>query len=179
MLSVFVAVAGWLLPAQAVTSLGFASSFAVLGGSTVTSTGPTVLNGDLGVFPGLTITGFSPGIVNGVTYAGGAVAQSAQNDVLIAYLALLGEASVQDLTGQNLGGLTLAPGVRNFTSSAQLTGILTLDGLGNPNSRFDFQIGSTLTTASCTRAYQISPSIMLLPPAAASRLSGLPARGLP
>jgi outer membrane autotransporter protein len=52
------------------------------------------------------------------------------------------------MTGIGLGGLTLTPGVYAFDTSAQLTGPLTLDGLGNPNAMFIFNIGSTLTTAS-------------------------------
>ncbi len=51
------------------------------------------------------------------------------------------------MTGQDLGGLTLTSGVRNFTSSAGLTGTLTLDAGGDPTARFDFQIGSTFITA--------------------------------
>lgn len=54
------------------------------------------------------------------------------------------------LTGQNLGGLTLTPGVYCFSSSAQLTGNLTLNAQGNQNAEFIFQIGSTLTTASAS-----------------------------
>ena len=50
------------------------------------------------------------------------------------------------MTGQDLGGLTLTPGVYHFDSSASLSGILTLDAQGNPNARFDFQIGTTLIT---------------------------------
>jgi uncharacterized protein YhjY with autotransporter beta-barrel domain len=53
-----------------------------------------------------------------------------------------------DLTGQNLGGLFLPPAVYSFATSAQLTGVLTLNGLGNTASQWVFQIGSTLTTAS-------------------------------
>ncbi|MEI7732388.1 MAG: ice-binding family protein [Verrucomicrobiota bacterium] len=147
-LSAFVALAGFLPSSQGAVILSSADGFAVLGGSTVTSTGNTVLNGDLGVAPGLAITGFGPGVVNGTIYAGGAVAAQAQADAFTAYSLLAGEAPVQHLTGQDLGGLTLGPGVRDFTTSAQLTGILTLDAQGDPNARFDFQIGSTLTTAS-------------------------------
>jgi type VI secretion system secreted protein VgrG len=128
--------------------LGSANSFAVLAGSTVTNTGLTVLSGNLGVDPGTAITGFPPGIVTmGSMYADDAVALQAQADVLTAYNSLAGEAFTDDLTGQNLGGMTLTPGVYHFDSSAFLTGNLTLDALGNPNARFDFQIGSTLITA--------------------------------
>ncbi len=130
--------------------LGAAAFFRVLGGSTVTNTGPTVIDRDLGVFPGSAITGFPPGIVvpPGTVYAGGAVAQQAQSDVTIAYNALAGQACDSNLTGQDLGGLTLTPGVYCFNSSAQLTGELALDLQGDPDAVFVFQIGSTLTTAS-------------------------------
>jgi hypothetical protein len=80
-----------------------------LAGSTVTSTGPSVINGDLGVWPGLAVTGFPPGIVNGTIHQGDAVAQQAQADVTTAYNSLALEPCNFNLTGQDLGGLTLAP----------------------------------------------------------------------
>ena len=130
--------------------LGTAGSFAVLGGSTVTNTGPSVINGSLGVSPGSAVIGFPPGSVvpPGTIHAADAVAQQAQNDVTTAYDALAGQACDTNLTGQDLGGQTLTPGAYCFDSSAQLTGALTLDAQGNPNSVFVFQIGSALTTAS-------------------------------
>jgi type VI secretion system secreted protein VgrG len=143
--SVLVALAG-LIPASRAGISQY--SFAVLAGTTVTSIGDTVLNGNLGVYPGPTITGFGPGIVNGTSYAGGLVAEQAESDALAAYTALLGETPSQNLTGQDLGGLTLAPGVYNFTTAALLTGALTLDAQGDPNAQFVFQIASSLTTAS-------------------------------
>jgi type VI secretion system secreted protein VgrG len=130
------------------TVLGTAQAFAVLGGSTVTNTGSTVVEGDLGVNPGLAVTGFPPGLVTGTIHAGDAVALQAQTDTTIAYVALAGEAPTADLTGQDLGGKLLTAGVYKFSSSAQLTGALTLDAQGDPNAVFVFQIGSTLTTAS-------------------------------
>lgn len=128
--------------------LGTTESFAVLGGSTVTNTGPTILIGDLGLWPGLSIIGFPPGIVNGVTHAGDATAQLAQSDLVAAYDDLAGQACDTDLTAQDLGGLTLVPGVYCYSTSAQLTGTVTLDAQGDPDAVFVFQIGSTLTTAS-------------------------------
>ena len=129
--------------------LGSAQSFAVLAGSAVTNTGPSIISGNLGVWPGSAITGFPPGLVTGGTiHTTDAVAMQAQSDVTTAYNVLAGMTPTQDLTGQDLGGLTLTPGVYSYTTSAQLTGTLTLNTLGNPNSLFVFQIASTLTTAS-------------------------------
>ena len=128
--------------------LGSAGSFAVLGNTTVTSTGNTILNGNLGVSPGTAITGFPPGIVNGTTDTADLTAQQAQTDATTAYVTFSGETFTESLTGQDLGGLTLYAGIYNFSSSAQLTGILTLDAQGDPNAMFVIQIGSTLTTAS-------------------------------
>src|ERR1700682_6160668 len=130
--------------------LGTAGSFGVLAGTTVTNTiTPTKITGNVGVSPGSAVTGFPPGIVVGGTiHAGDAVALQAQSDNTIAYLSLAGRPVAQDLTGQDLGGKTLIAGVYGYTSSAQLTGTLTLDGQGNPNSVFIIKVGSQLTTAS-------------------------------
>jgi hypothetical protein len=133
----------------AAPTLGTVASFAVLGGSTVTNTGATTVNGDLGVSPGLAITGFPPGLVTGgTTHAGDAVALQAQTDVANAYDTLAAEACTVDLTGKDLGGLTLTPGVYCFSSSAQLTGALVLDAAGKADAVFIFKMASTLTTAS-------------------------------
>jgi hypothetical protein len=144
--------------------LGTVATFAVLGGSTVTNTGPTVLTGtaalpgNLGVSPGTAITGFfavdgGPGILTGPgasIHQNDAVAIQAQINMINAYNNLAARPTSINLTGQNLGGLTLVPGTYNFSSAAQLTGGLTLNGLNNPNSVFIFNIGSTLTTASAS-----------------------------
>ena len=139
------------LRADQLNVLGTANSFAVLGASTVTNTGPTVLNGNLGLYPGTSITGFPPGIVNGTIYNDNGVAMTAQADALTGYNDLKGLTSTDDLTGQNLGGLTLTPGVYSYDSAALLSGatpVLTLNFNGLSNQSIVIQIGSALTTAS-------------------------------
>jgi type VI secretion system secreted protein VgrG len=144
------------LQAKAAITLGTAGDFAVLAGTTVTNTGPSVIDGgDVGVSPGSAITGFfsvdgGPGTITPpyTTHAADAVSLQAQSDLTTAYNTAAGLPVTQDLTGQDLGGLTLLPGVYFFSSSAQLTGTLTLNANGNPAAEFVFQIGSTLTTAS-------------------------------
>lgn len=135
--------------AQTAPPLGQAGAFAVLGGSTVTNTGSSIVSGEVGVSPGSAITGFPPGVVvGGSLHFSDAQSLQAQADVVTAYNVLASQALTSDLTGQDLGGLTLSEGVYKFSSSAQLTGTLTLDAQGDPNAVFIFQIGSTLTTAS-------------------------------
>ncbi|HYI07576.1 MAG TPA: ice-binding family protein [Thermoanaerobaculia bacterium] len=137
-------------PAFAQVSLNTAEDFGVLGGSAVTNTGATLLTGDVGVSPGSSITGFPPGIVIGTIHSADAAAAQAQTDLTAAYNMAAGLAcpGANNLTGQNLGGMTLTPGVYCFDTSAGLTGTLTLDFNGDPNAFFLIRTGSTLTTAS-------------------------------
>ncbi|MGA2760549.1 MAG: ice-binding family protein, partial [Candidatus Cybelea sp.] len=127
--------------------LASAASFAVLGGSTVTSTGLTALYGNLGVSPGTSITGFGPGVVkNGAIYAGGSVAAQAQADLTTAYNYVV---ALQNPTAlpADIGGTTITPGLYDAPSSLGITGTVTLDGQNHKTSVFIFQIPSTLTTA--------------------------------
>ena len=138
----------WPASAQTAPSLGSAQSFAVLASSTVTNTGTTVITGDLGVSPGTSVTGFPPGtVLSGSIHSNDAATIAAQASNTAAYNALSQPCS-QDFSGQDLGGKILTPGVYCFSSSAQLTGVLTLNAQGNANAVFIFRIGSALTTAS-------------------------------
>jgi type VI secretion system secreted protein VgrG len=124
--------------------LGSADDFAVLGGSTVTNTGLSLITGDLGVSPGTAVTGISSGVI----HSSDAVALQAQVDMMKAYNGLSVMSVTSNLTGQDLGGLTLTSGVYHFDTTAQLTGALTLDAQGQNDAYWVFQIGTALTTAS-------------------------------
>ena len=139
--------------AQTAPPLGAAATFAVLGGSTVTNTGPSIVVGNVGVAPGSAITGFPPGTVTGGTIqtpsTGGTESPAAHSDATTAYNDLKAEPCNTNLTGDDLGALApLAPGVYCFNSSAGLTGTLHLTAAGNTNPVWVFQMGTTLTTAS-------------------------------
>jgi hypothetical protein len=145
------------IPAAAQPSLGTAAAFGVLGGSAVTNTGPTTINGAVGVSPGSSVTGFPPGSTTAPPlHLNDATAIQAQNDLTTAYNAVASTPCTTTLTGIDLGGLTLTAGVYCFASSAQLTGTLTLDAQGNPNAVFLFKIGSTLTTASASHVLVVN-----------------------
>lgn len=139
--------------------LGTAKDFAVLGSSTVTNTGPSAVTGDLGINPGSAVTGFPPGTVSGTIYGPGGASLQAWNDASAAYAGLSNMSFTNNLTGQNLGALTLTMGVYRFDTSAQLTGILTLDAQGLDNAFWVFQTGSTLTTASLSSVTLINPGL--------------------
>jgi len=140
--------------AQAPVGLGTAAPFSVLGGQTVTNTGNSVINGNLGLYPGTAITGFPPGVLNGVKHATDAVALQAQDDLTTAYNSAAGRTPVT--VDPLLGGQTLVAGIYQAPSSQSLTGTLTLNGQNNTNSVFIFQAGSTLITASSSTVQLIN-----------------------
>src|ERR1051325_11133871 len=131
--------------AQAPVPLGSATTFGVLAGSTVTSTGDTTVNGDLGVSPGTAVTGSMR--VTGLIHAGDPAAAQAQGDLTTAYNDAAGRTVGAITVAGNLGGLTLAPGLYKSTSSLEISsGDLTLDAQGDPNAVWIFQMASTFIT---------------------------------
>jgi hypothetical protein len=139
-------------------------TFGVLAGSTVTSSGSTVVTGNLGVSPGTAITGITgiapggPGTVTGTINSANAFALQAQNELTAAYNAAAIAASTATKAG-DLGGQTLFAGVYTSSSTLGITGTVTLDAQNNPNAQFIFQIGSGLTTATGSNVSLINGAV--------------------
>ncbi len=135
----------------ATVPLGTTAEYAVLAGSAVTNTGPSVLEGSLGVSPGTSVTGFPPGLVvaPGTTHVNDGPAAQAQSDLTAAYVNAAGR-PIDATTTADLANLTLQGGVYAGPAKGalSLSGPLTLDGAGNASSVFIFQTDSSLTTAS-------------------------------
>lgn len=127
--------------------LGSANTYGILAGSTVTCAGaPGTINADVGVSPGSTTTGFPPCTITGSTHLADAVAGTQQGRLTGAYNYLAGRPCGTLVTPADLGGRTLAPGVYCAATSMGVTGTVTLDGQGDADATFIFQIGSTLVT---------------------------------
>ncbi|MFH0920224.1 MAG: ice-binding family protein [Fibrobacterota bacterium] len=130
---------------QAPVDLGSASDFAVLAGASVTSSNTTSIIGDLGVSPGVTVSGTPT--VDGTVYAGGSIADQAQLDLTSAYDDAAGRTVGAVTVAGNIGGDTLTPGLYTSSTSLEISsGHLTLDAEGDSDAVFIFQMGSTLTT---------------------------------
>lgn len=128
-------------------TLGTAGSFVVLSGETITNTGFTVINGNVGLYPGSGITGFPPGIVNGVVHGTDAVAAQAKKDLNDAYADAAGKSGAPIPLSGDLGGMTLTPGLYVSATSIELTsGDLMLDALGDEDAIWVFQIGTTFVS---------------------------------
>jgi len=138
-------------------NLGTADKFALLGASGITNVSKqTYIIGDVGSSPTCTISGLTRSQVKGHLYLKcSSVTAQAQKDLTVAYNQAAGAACNSDLTGKDLGGMRLGPGVYCFSSSAGLTGTLTLDAQGNPDSQWVFQIGSSLTTATNSKVAMV------------------------
>jgi hypothetical protein len=131
--------------------LGSAGAFAVLGYSTVTNIGPSVIAGDIGLSPGTAVVGFPPGIHSaGAIYAADAVALQARNAASNAFTTASGQTGPTTV-GVELGNTTLSPGLYESGGVLQVNGTLTLDGGGDPAAMFVFRSASTLITGSASR----------------------------
>ena len=129
--------------------LGTAATYSILAGTpSITNTGATTIDRDVGIHPAASITGFPPGIIAGAVHAGDAVALQAKSDLVLAYNDAAGRTGAV-VAGGTLGGQTLVGGVYNAGGvTLDLTGTLTLNGQNDPNSVWIFQATSDLVTAS-------------------------------
>lgn len=152
---------GQVVDAGFVTSvLGSADRFAIFSGAVVENAAGTVttITGDLGTYPSSAAIGLTPAVVVGTEHLGDGVAAAAAADIQIAYDRLLPGTLPcgTDLTGADLGGETLVPGVYCFATTVGLTGTLTLDAQNKPDAVWVFQVGTSLTTASGSRVVVIN-----------------------
>lgn len=133
--------------------LGGAADFAVLAGSSITSTGSTAITGDMGLSPGSSVGGFPPGVLTGTLQVNNNLSTQAKLDLTAAYNDAAGRTSTDIVTlSGNIGGLTLTPGLYKSTSSlAVSSGDLTFDAKGNAGAIFIIQIASTLTATSARK----------------------------
>lgn len=132
--------------------LGAASGFQVLAQATITNTGLTMINGDIGLTPGVSITGFPPGIVNGTIQINTPATVAALAALMTAYADAAGRPG-PTIVAENLAGQVLSPGL--YTSAATsfeiTSGNLTLDAQGDENAVWIFQMpASTLTLTAPT-----------------------------
>jgi hypothetical protein len=136
------------MAATAAVNLNSATSFAVLGATTVTNTGSTVITGDVGLDPGSSITGFPPGSFSGTEHISDALSIAAQTAANAASVDASTRTPATPGTYADLTGDTLTDGIYNASSTMALNGVLTLNGQNDPNSVWIFQAGSTLITGS-------------------------------
>jgi hypothetical protein len=132
--------------AGASSFIGAAVPFGILGSTAVNNTGNTGITGDVGSWPGV-VAGFPPGTASGTVHSGDATAQAAIRDATVGWAALSAITPTQNLSGQDLGGKTLPPGVYRFDGDATLTGTLTLDFQHDPNITFVIQVSGNLAVA--------------------------------
>jgi hypothetical protein len=130
--------------------LAGAVNFTILAGSAVTNTGPTTVNGDIGLSPGSSVGGFPPGILVGTQHINDVTVNQAKIDLTTAYNDAMGRVCTDIVTlSGNIGGLTLTPGLYKSTSSMAISsGDVTFDAKGNANAVFIIQIASSFTTTS-------------------------------
>lgn len=127
-------------------SLGAASTYSTLAGTSIVSTGSTTLSGDIGVSPGTSITGFPPGVHAGMLHAGDTAAATAQSDLLAALDDVSARAPHTEIV-DDIGGKTFHVGVHHAAAALALTGTVTLDAEGDPDAVFIFVTDAAFNTA--------------------------------
>lgn len=134
-------------PVAPIVDLKGAGLNGIMAGTAVSCAGPSTINGNVSISPGATaISG--PCVVNGTQNIANSIAAQDQLDLTAAYNTLAGLACPPaNVITADLGGTTKLPGVYCSGTTMNLTGTVTLDGNGDPNATFVFQMGTGLTTA--------------------------------
>jgi hypothetical protein len=141
-------------------ALGAAGTFTILAGSTVTSTGFAVVNGDLGLSPGTSVTGFPPAILTGTSHVNNPTSAQAQLDLTTAYNDAAGRTLAPVVVAGNIGGQTFGPGLYKSTSTLAISsGNVTLDAQGDPDAIFIFQIASAFSVTSGRQVFLINGAV--------------------
>ena len=140
---------GFIENVTSCTTLGRASNFDILAHANITNTGATVIPNNLGLYPGTSVVGFPPGIVNGIQHITDTTASNAKDDATAAFICL-GALTPTGSVLADIGGTTITPGVYSVSSSLTITGTVTLDGEGDPDAIFVFQIPTTFLPTSST-----------------------------
>ena len=125
----------------------YLGNLSILAASGITNVGNSNITGDVDEYPGTLFTGFPYGSIAGQIHIDDVVAGNAMSSMTALQTALTSAAPATDLTGLALGGgRILTPGVYRYTTTAGLSGILTLNGPG----QYIFQIGTgfSMTTNS-------------------------------
>jgi len=130
-------------------NLGSADAFAILAGTpSISNTGASSVNGDVGIHPAAAITGFPPGVINGAQHAADAIALQAKNSLTAAYNDAAARPVSSVVAAGALSG-TLVGGVYNSGASIlSIAGTVTLDGQNDPTSVWIFQAQSSMVIAS-------------------------------
>ncbi len=145
---------------HATVALGAAGTFTVLAGSTVTATGFAVVNGDLGLSPGTSVTGFPPAILTGTSHVNNPTSAQAQLDLTTAYNDAAGRTLSPVVVAGNIGGQTFGPGLYKSTSTLAISsGDVTLDAQGDPDAIFIFQIASAFSVTSGRQVFLINGAV--------------------
>ncbi len=140
--TVVVQAAGPVIP------LGLVAPYGIMAGLSFTCINNGLIQSDIAISPGSTVTGFPPCVISGVQHLADATALNAQNDLTTLYNTLQGlPCAPANAIVADLGGTTKPAGTYCSATGIGVTGVLTLDGGGDPNALFVFQAGSSLITA--------------------------------
>ena len=131
-----------------VIPMGLTAPYGIMAGLSFTCITGGLIQADIAISPGSTVTGFPPCVITGVQHLADATALNAQNDLTTLYNTLFGlPCPPANAIVADLGGTTKPAGVYCTASGIAVSGALTLDGGGDPNALFVFQAGTSLVTA--------------------------------